>query len=127
MEEEKQLSERESLQLISRMIHEAKGYFYESGIAALVYGFTILVCSILTYLMEKDFISFPFHPFYILVPVFFIQGWIQYKEEKKKKAKTFTDEAIDYVWMGFFISAIAAFSANFAGLGYITITIVLFL
>jgi hypothetical protein len=125
--QEKQLSERESLELINRMIHEAKGYFYESGIAALVYGFTILVCSILTYLMEKKFITFPFHPFYILVPVFFVQAWIQYKEERKKKAKTFTDEAIDYVWIGFFLSAIAAFCANFAGLGYITITIILFL
>ena len=31
MEHENQLSEKESLQLISRMIHEAKGYFYESG------------------------------------------------------------------------------------------------
>lgn len=127
MQDEKQLSERESLELINRMIHEAKGYFYESGIAALLYGFTILVCSILTYLMEKKFITFPFHPFYILVPVFFVQAWIQYREEKKKKAKTFTDEAIDYVWIGFFLSAIAAFGANFAGLGYITITIILFL
>lgn len=125
--QEKQLSERESLELINRMIHEAKGYFYESGIAALVYGFTILVCCILTYLMEKKFITFPFHPFYILVPVFLVQAWIQYKQEKKKKAKTFTDEAIDYVWIGFFLSSIAAFCANFAGLGYITITIILFL
>ncbi|CAN5126950.1 hypothetical protein BH11BAC6_BH11BAC6_17500 [soil metagenome] len=47
MENEKQLSEKESLQLINRMINEAKGYFHESGFAALVYGFTILLCSIL--------------------------------------------------------------------------------
>jgi hypothetical protein len=127
MEEEKQLSEKESLQLTNRMIHEAKGYYYESGISALVYGFSIFVCSLLTYGVEKNLIIFPFHPFYILVPVFFIQGWIQYKEEKKKKAKTFTDEAIDFVWIGFFISAITAFSASFAGLGYITITIILIL
>ena len=125
--EEKQLSEKESLQLISRMIYEAKNYFYETGMPALIYGFTVLICSLLTYAVDKQFITFPFHPFYIFVPVFFIQAWIQYKEEKKKKAKTFTDEAIDYVWMGFFLSAIAAFSATFAGLGYIVISIILFL
>lgn len=121
------MSEKESLQLIGRVIYEAKGYFYESGLSALVYGFTVVVCSLLTYAVDKQMITFPFHPFYIFVPVFFIQAWIQYKEEKKKKAKTFTDEAIDYVWMGFFLSAIAAFSASFAGLDYLIIPIILFL
>jgi hypothetical protein len=32
MMEEKDLSGEESLQLINRMIYEAKGYFYESGL-----------------------------------------------------------------------------------------------
>jgi hypothetical protein len=127
MEEEKQFSEKESLQLINRMIHEAKGYYYESGIAALLYGFTVFICSVLTYFTDRKLIDFPFHPFYILIPVFFVQAWIQYKEEKKKKAKTFTDEAIDYIWLGFFISVFAVFCGSFAGISYILITIVLFL
>jgi hypothetical protein len=125
--EEKKISEQESLQLISRMIYEAKGYYYENGMAALVYGFSILLCSALTFMMEKKFISFPFHPFYILIPIFLIQTRIQYKLEKKKKAKTFTDEAIDYVWIGFFLASIASFSAVFAGLGYVSIIIIFFL
>src|SRR6185312_14226329 len=98
--EEKELSNEESLRLINRMIYEAKGYFYESGIGALVYGFSILLCSVLTYLDDKGMIHFPFAPFYLLVPVFFIQAFIQIKENKKKQAKTFTDEAIDFVWTG---------------------------
>jgi uncharacterized membrane protein len=56
-----------------------------------------------------------------------VQGYVQFKEEKKKKAKTFTDEAIDYVWVGFFLSVLAACSGVWAGLGYIIVTIVLFL
>lgn len=127
MENEKQLSEKESLQLINRMIHEAKGYFYESGMAALVYGFSILLCSVLAWLRDRHNIDFPFHPFYILVPVFFIQSFIQIREEKKKKAKTFTDEAIDYVWTGYFLSVFAAFCASFAGFTYLIISIVLLL
>jgi hypothetical protein len=124
---EKELTSEERLKLINKMIYEAKGYFYESGIAALVWGFGILICSLLTYGVDARIISFPFSPFYLLVPVFFVQAWIQLKENKKKVARTFTDEAIDYVWTGFFLSAIAAFSGNFAGYGYITITIILFL
>ena len=124
---EKELSREESLKLINRMIYQAKGYFYESGISALVWGFSILLCSLLTYAINKGAMTFPLSPFYLLVPVFFIQSRIQYNENKKKKAKTFTDEAIDYIWMGFFLSAIAAFSANFAGLIYLTVIIILFL
>src|SRR6476659_138955 len=102
--EEKKLSGEESLKLISRMIYEAKGYNAETGLGAIIYGFSILICTILAYLFELKKIDFPFHPFFLMTPVFFIQGWVQYKEEKKKKVKTFTDEAIDYVWTGFFLS-----------------------
>jgi hypothetical protein len=125
--EENELSNEESLRLINRMIYEAKGYFYESGLSAIVYAFSILICSVLAFLFEKNIIDFPFNPFLLMIPVFFIQGWIQYKEEKKKKVKTFTDEAIDYVWTGFFLSTFAALCGNFANAGYIIVTIVLFL
>lgn len=127
MEHENQLSEKESLQLISRMIHEAKGYFHESGLAALVYGFSIFICSILALLRVKQMLSMPFHPFWLIVPIFFVQSFIQMREEKKKKAKTFTDEAIDYVWMGYFLSVFAALTASFAGFTYIIISIILLL
>jgi hypothetical protein len=109
------------------MIHEAKGYYYESGIAALVYGFTIFICSVLSWLNAKDIIAFPFQPFYLLIPIFFVQSFIQMREEKKKKAKTFTDETIDHVWMGFFLAVFAACTAAFAGYSYIIISIVLIL
>src|ERR1044072_990473 len=111
--EEKELSGEESFKLINRMIYEAKGYFYESGISALVYGFSILICTALTYFDDKKIISFPFAPFYLMIPVFFIQAYIQLKENKKKKAKTFTDEAIDFVWSGFFLSVFATLCGTF--------------
>lgn len=125
--EEKELSNEESLRLINRMIYQAKGYFYESGISALVYGFSILICALLTYTDAKEIISFPFAPFYLLVPVFFFQAFIQLKENKKKRAKTFTDEAIDFVWTGYFLSVFAALCGSFINAGYIIITIILFL
>jgi hypothetical protein len=125
--EEKQLSEQESLRLIGRMIYQAKGYYYESGLGSLLYGFSVFSCSILHYLNDVGGISFPFEPFYLLIPVFFMQGGLQWRENKKKKAKTFTDEAVDSIWMGFFISALAAWCGAFAGLHYAIVTIVLFL
>ncbi|HVX48542.1 MAG TPA: hypothetical protein VHB48_00240 [Chitinophagaceae bacterium] len=127
MHEEKELTGEESLKLISRMINEARGYFYESGLGALVYGFAAVICCILSYFSETGKINFPFHPFYLMAPVFVLQGFIQYREEKKKKAKTFTDEAIDYVWTGFFIAILAAMCAGFAGIHYVQISFVIIL
>lgn len=125
--EEKEMTGQESFQLINRMIYEAKGYYYENGLSALVYGFSALICSVLSFIMVKGIIRFPFHPFYIWIPLFFIQSWIHYSQDKKKQAKTFTDEAIDHVWTGFFLSSIVSLSALFAGLGYLVISIILFL
>ncbi len=125
--EETALTEQESLKLISKTIHEAKGYYYASGMLALVYGFAVLICSLLLYMIAKDSITFPFHPFYLLIPVFFIQALIQIKENKKKKAKTFTDEIIEYVWVGFFLASLTAMCAGFVGLNYMSISIILIL
>jgi hypothetical protein len=124
---EKELSGEESFKLINRMIYEAKGYFYESGASALIYGFSILICSLLTYMRNTGIIHFPFAPFYLFIPVFFIQAWVQYKEDKKKKAKTFTDETIDMVGTGYFLSMFAALCGSFANAGYMIITIILIL
>ena len=71
--------------------------------------------------------NFPFSPFYLMVPVFFMQAFIQVREDKKKKVKTFTDEAIDYVWIGFFLASFGAFCGFFAGESYSIITIIIFL
>ncbi len=127
MDKQETFSGEESLKLINRMIHEAKGYYYESGLAGLIYGFSIAICSLLAYARDRDLIRFPFSPFYLLIPIFFVQAFVQMREEKKKQAKTFTDEAIDYVWMGFFLSAFASCCAVFAGQYYLPVSIVMIL
>ena len=125
--EEKEISSEESLRLINRVIYEAKGYFYESGNTSLIYGFSIVICSLLAYMQNKQVIHLPFFSFCFLIPVFFIQAWVQVREEKKKKAKTFTDEAIDYVWTGYFLSVFASLCGTFVSAGYLIVTIILFL
>lgn len=127
MNDEKELSGEESLKLINEMIYEAKGYYYESGISGLIYGFAVLLSALLAYARDEKIITLPFSPFYILVPVFFVQSWIQIKENKKKLARTHTDSTVDYVWLSFFLTSIAAFAGSFAGFTYIIITIILFL
>jgi hypothetical protein len=125
--DEKRLTEEESLMLISKTIHEAKSYYYESGLLPLVYGFSVLICSLLQYMIEVKSIAFPFSPFYLLIPVFFLQALLQWKESKKTKARTFTNEVVEYIWVGFFLASFTAMSARFAGLDYVSISILLIL
>jgi len=123
MEEENHFSEKESLELINRMIYEGKNYFHESGIVSLIGGFGVVIYSLLAYLIAKG-LSFPFNPFYLLNITFAFHIYFSLKEEKKKEAKTFTDEAIDYVWFGFFMSVIIMLIAgSLAGIGYMMISI----
>jgi len=125
--EEKQLSERDSLALINQMINEGKNYFQESGLGSIVGGVGLVLCSLLAYVAAKG-TTLPFNPFYLLIPVFLLQMFFARKDEQKKKAKTFTDEAIDYIWVGFFFSVVVAVVAgSLAGLGFAVVSVFLFL
>lgn len=125
--EEKQLTEKESLALINQMIYEGKNYFQESGAGSIAGGIGVVLCSLLAYAVAKG-AAFPFNPFYLLIPVFLVQVFFARKDEQKKKAKTFTDEAIDFVWVAFFFSVLTAVVAgSLAGIGKVVVSICLFL
>ena len=100
--EEKQLSGEESLQLITNMISQAKNYYYESGLSALLWGFTNVICFTLAYLVDtvKGF-HFPFNPFYLMGITFILQFYYDRKEAKFKSTKSYLDEVHIYVWTAF--------------------------
>src|SRR5207249_498481 len=99
MSEEKPLSEQESLQLIARMINQAKNFYYESGMSALMWGFTNLICFTLAYLdaTVKGF-DLPFSPFFLMIITFAVQLYYDRKEamERKAMASTYLDDVHKY-------------------------------
>ena len=127
MNEEIDLTGEERLQLINRMVQEGKKYYNESGLVPLIGGFSVIVCSLLAYFAAKTF-YFPFNPFLLLIPVYPLQVFLSHKQEKKKLAKTFTDEAIDHVWAGFYITIIiVAIAANIVSIGFYAYSLCMFL
>jgi hypothetical protein len=126
--EEKSLSEQESLQLITKMINQAKNHYYESGLGSLLWGFTNLVCFVLAYLVETNWFKMPFSPFYLMIITFILQFYFDRKEKKYKKAITFKDETCQYVWITFGISVlILTIAGGFADIGYIVLPLLLLL
>ncbi len=127
--EEKSMSEKESLALISDMISKAKNHYYESGLGALLWGFTNVICFTLAY-MDATLAGFkmPFDPFYLMGITFIVQFYFDRKEKKLKKTVTYKDEAHQYVWAAFGISLfILIIVNNMIHIGYIVFPLLLLL
>lgn len=118
--EEQQFSEKDSLELISKMISTAKNTFYESGWGCLLWGFANLFCFTLAYLATtlRNF-KLPFNPFLLMLVAFLLQMYFQNKEKKYKSATSYVQDGNKYVWIAFGISVFALnIGAGFSNIGY---------
>lgn len=129
MEEEKSMSERESLDLIAKMIGKAKNHYTESGSSALLWGFTNVVCFVLAYMQETiSGFNFPFNPFYLMIVAAVLQVYFYRKERRINKTVSYKDEAHYFIWLAFGISLlILTIAGGFANIGYIVLPLILLL
>lgn len=126
--EEKVLTEKESLALITGMISKAKNHYHESGTSALLWGFANVTVFVLAYLQSKAWIYLPFNPFWLMGVAIILQVYFSWKEKGSKKSVTFKDEAHYYVWIAFGISIlILTVGGGFADIGYIVLPMLLLL
>lgn len=104
MSKEKQLTERESLDLIATMISKAKDSYHDTGIGAIMWGALIAICSIVK-LSEIHFeYQLPFDIYLLTFLAIIPQVLITIREKKERKVKSFDDSYMDYIWLGFGIS-----------------------
>jgi hypothetical protein len=126
--DDKSLSEKESLELISNMISQAKNHYYESGLGALLWGFTNVICFSLVYLEETAGFRYPFSPFYLTLVTLALQFHFDRKEKKYKSTVTVKDEMCGYLWLAFGIAVvILTVAGGFANIGYIVLPLLLLL
>jgi hypothetical protein len=98
---EKALSEKESLALITQMIHKAKSSYHDTGIGAMMWGAIIAVCSLVK-LSEIHFeYRLPFDIYLLTILAVVPQVFITIKEKKERKVKSYDDAFIDNLWLGF--------------------------
>jgi uncharacterized protein with PQ loop repeat len=101
---EKQLTEKESLELITSMINKAKDSYHDTGIGAMMWGSVVAVCTLIRFTEYHFGYRLPFDIY--LLPLFAIipQVFITMKEKKERKVKSYDDRYMDYIWLGFGIS-----------------------
>lgn len=108
--EEKQLTEQESLQLITQMINRAKDNFIDTGIGPMLWGGVITICSLVQAAQIHYRFSLPFDIWWLALAAIIPQIFISMKERKERKAKGWDDSVMGYVWLCF---GIGIFVINF--------------
>ncbi|MEP7170403.1 MAG: hypothetical protein ABI855_13615 [Bacteroidota bacterium] len=113
MENEKQLTESESLELIQSMIYKAKDDLEDDSFHFLLWGWLVFAASISCYILVSIEYDKPWLP-WMLMPLGGVASFLYgMKQEQKRKVKTYIDEVMGYVLIAFLISlCIILFSMN---------------
>lgn len=106
MENEKQLSESESMQVIQQMISTAKNELVDDSFYFIFWGWLVFAASIGHYLLWKIGFGQPYLVWW-LMPVGGIITFIYGKRQnKKQRVKSYVDEVMKYVLIAFFVSMV---------------------
>ncbi len=108
MNEEKPLSEQESLKLITDMIQKAKGsHFHEDGTSAILWGSVVGFCGLLTFAERYWNFRAGFDVWILTLIALIPQVYISIKESKNRVVKTHQQQVLDAVWIVYTISIFA--------------------
>jgi hypothetical protein len=103
-DDEKALSEKESLDLIAMMISKANNAYHDTGISAMMWGIVITVCSLVKWSELTFGFSLPFDIYWLTLAAVIPQILIVVREKKQSKVKTYDEIYMDYLWLAFGIS-----------------------
>lgn len=99
MPEEKQLTEQESLALITSMIQKVKGGYHENGTGPILWGTVVSIASFVTYLQREYLFDLPFDIWLIVMAAIIPQIIMVRKERRTRPHVKYEDEAINAVWI----------------------------
>ena len=106
MENEKQLSESESMQVIQRMIATAKNELADDSFYFILWGWLVFIASTGHYLLWKSGFEHP-EIMWLLMPLGAIATIIYGKRQgEQQKVKTYVDDVMKYVIIAFVVSLV---------------------
>jgi uncharacterized membrane protein (GlpM family) len=103
MNEEKELTEQESLRIISEMILKTKKEFYDTGIGALLWGSVVSFCGVYGFLAVTFNWPFKYDVWYLTFFAIVPQIIILIKEKKARKATQHID-GVAAAWIAFAVT-----------------------
>lgn len=103
-DEEQQLSEQESLKLITDMIQKAKTSYHETGTSALLWGSVVFIAAFTTYLRQEFDFTLPFDIWLIVLFAIIPQIIISIRGAKNRRFRSHNDVALNAVWITYAIT-----------------------
>lgn len=110
MPEEKILTEQESLQLITEMIHKAKSNFHESGTSAILWGTVVGIAGLVSFAQRFWHFEIGFDIWFIVLAAFIPQMIISIREGKSRRVLTYEESSMNAIWL---VYGISIFVLNF--------------
>lgn len=108
MSNEQQMTEQESLHLITEMIQKAKAsHFHENGTAAILWGSVVGFCGLMSFIEDYFNLNINFDWWILTLIAIVPQIFISIKEKRNRVVKTDMQIAMDAVWLVFGISIFA--------------------
>ncbi len=99
--EDKELTGEESLKLIREMIGEAKSSYISKGVASMVWGALIMLCSLISWAHVHYNFELWFDVWLLLIVALAIQIFFNIREGKSRKFTDRLHSSISYVWSTF--------------------------
>ena len=98
--EEKQLNEKESLELIANMIRNTQKRFQkENASPFLVFGYVTVLLSVIIWYLLKLTGNPHWNILWLSIPALGLLGLKILFPKRRKQVKTFIDKAVDYTWL----------------------------
>lgn len=120
--EDKPISEKESLELITTMINQARNSYHDTGLSALMWGAVIAFCSLVKFTELTFNYRLPFDIYLLTFAAVIPQIIISVREKKQRTVKSYDDAYMDYIWLGFGISILLMiFVLNMMGASWVPV------
>lgn len=97
--EERNLNEKESLELISQMIRNTQQRFQRDHVAPLlVNGYVTVVLSVIIWVLLKETQNGIWNLLWLTIPIFGFSGLKIFFKNRTKNVRTYIDQSLDYIW-----------------------------
>jgi hypothetical protein len=107
MEEQKPLTEKESLELITKMINKAKSSYNESGTGPILWGTVVGIAGLTSFAENNWNFSIGFDIWIITLLAIIPQVVISIRDARKRKVVRYEESSLNAIWLVFGISIFA--------------------
>lgn len=116
--EEKQLTEKESLAIITEMVNKVKNHYHENGSYLILWGCVIAFCGLVNFAQSFWKFSIGFDIWILAFVAVVPQVWLIIRENRRKTVKTHLGAAIDAIWFVYMMTIIGVIA--YGNITYIT-------